>query len=74
MSPLKLDSQAVRAKLERVLGFRAAYNAARLFSRKLRSPGQVLRSSIKGEVKKKHFSGGRSFSCFPAHVIEGELF
>jgi hypothetical protein len=35
---------------------------------------QVLRSSIKGEVKKKHVSGGRSFSCFPAHVIERDLF
>jgi len=35
---------------------------------------QVLISSIKGEVKKKHVCCGRSFSCFPAHVIERELF
>ena len=27
-------------------------------------------SSIQGEVKKKHISFGRSFSCFPAHLIE----
>jgi hypothetical protein len=31
---------------------------------------QVLVSSIKGEVKKKHFSCGRNFSCFAAHWIE----
>jgi len=31
---------------------------------------QVSISSIKGEVKKKHFSCGRNFSCFPAHWIE----
>ena len=35
-------------------------------------PGLALRTaqrnSIKGEVKKKHVSGGRSFSCFPAHL------
>ncbi len=31
-------------------------------------------SSIKVEVKKKHFSDGRSFSCFAAHVIEQDLF
>jgi hypothetical protein len=33
-----------------------------------------LISSIKGEGKKKHFGCGRSFSCFPAHVIERDLF
>jgi hypothetical protein len=32
------------------------------------------RSSIKGEVKKKHICFGRSFSCFPAHWIERDLF
>jgi hypothetical protein len=31
-------------------------------------------SSIKREVKKKHISNCRSFSCFPAHVIERDLF
>jgi hypothetical protein len=36
--------------------------------------GQVLISSIKGEVKKKHLSGGRSVSDFPAQVIERDLF
>ena len=35
--------------------------------------GQVLVSSIKGEVKKKHFCYGRSFSCFPAPVNEREF-
>jgi hypothetical protein len=34
---------------------------------------QVLVSSIKGEVKKKHFSVGWSFSCFPAPVNEREF-
>jgi hypothetical protein len=31
-------------------------------------------SSIKVEVKKKHFSGGRNFSCFAARLIERDLF
>jgi hypothetical protein len=35
---------------------------------------QVLISSIKVEVKKKHFSFGWNFSCFAAHLIERELF
>ena len=33
-----------------------------------------LISSIKGEVKKKHFRIGRNFSCFAAHLIELDLF
>src|ERR1035437_1218171 len=33
-----------------------------------------LRSSIKGEVKKKYISCGWSFSCFAAHLIEQDLF
>jgi hypothetical protein len=37
-------------------------------------PVQVLISSIKVEVKKKHFSFGWNFSCFAAHLIERELF
>jgi hypothetical protein len=36
--------------------------------------GEVLISSIKGEVKKKHLCCGRSFSCFAAHVMEQDLF
>jgi hypothetical protein len=35
---------------------------------------QVLVSSIKEEVKKKHISSGWSFSCFSAHLIELDLF
>jgi fatty acid-binding protein DegV len=30
--------------------------------------------AIKGEVKKKHFSDGRSSFCFTAHLIEQDLF
>src|SRR6266566_7813846 len=33
-----------------------------------------LISSIKVEVKKKHPSHGRTFSCFAAHLIEQDLF
>src|SRR6266478_2703114 len=33
-----------------------------------------LVSSIKVEVKKKHNSVGRKFSCFSAHLIERDLF
>jgi hypothetical protein len=40
----------------------------------LRSRSQVLRSSIKGEVKEKHLSRGRSFSFFAARLIEQDLF
>ena len=36
--------------------------------------GQVLVSSIKVEVKKKHVSNGWTFSCFSAHSIEQDLF
>jgi len=36
--------------------------------------GQVLVSSIKVEVKKKHLSNGWTFSCFAAHFIEQDLF
>ena len=36
--------------------------------------GQLLISSIKVEVKKKHPSHGRTFSCFAAHLIEQDLF
>jgi hypothetical protein len=35
---------------------------------------QLLISSIKVEVKKKHISFGRDFSCFPAHWMEQDLF
>jgi hypothetical protein len=35
---------------------------------------QVLVSSIKGEVKKKHPCAGRNFSCFSAHWMEQDLF
>src|SRR5258708_34554563 len=35
---------------------------------------QVLISSIKVEVKKKHISDGWTFSCFAAHLIEQDLF
>jgi hypothetical protein len=35
---------------------------------------QVLISSIKAEVKKKHFRAGWSFSCFAAHLMERDLF
>jgi len=35
---------------------------------------QILISSIKVEVKKKHPSHGRTFSCFAAHLIEQDLF
>jgi hypothetical protein len=35
---------------------------------------QLLISSIKGEVKKKHFSAGWRFSCFAAHLMEQDLF
>jgi hypothetical protein len=30
-------------------------------------------SSIKGEVKKEHISGGRTFSCFAANLIEQKM-
>jgi hypothetical protein len=33
-----------------------------------------LISSIKGEVKKKHFCAGWNFSCFSAHWMEQDLF
>ena len=33
-----------------------------------------LVSSIKVEVKKKHFCIGRTFSCFAAHWMEQDLF
>jgi len=36
--------------------------------------GQLLVCSIKGEVKKKHSRAGWDFSCFPAHLIEQDLF
>jgi len=42
--------------------------------RSFTAPLQVLISSIKVEVKKKHFSFGWNFSCFAAHLIERELF
>jgi hypothetical protein len=38
------------------------------------SSAQLLISSIKAEVKKKHFSCGWNFSCFSAHSIELVLF
>ena len=48
--------------------------------RVLRSSSQTMLfpssspSSIKVEVKKKHPSRGRNFSCFAAHLIEQDLF
>src|SRR6202035_1397087 len=36
--------------------------------------GLVMRSSINGKVKKKHFSRGWNFSTFAAHLIEQDLF
>ena len=30
--------------------------------------------AIKGEVKKKHFSAGWTFSCFTAHLMKQDLF
>jgi len=35
---------------------------------------QFLVSSIKVEVKKKHFCIGRTFSCFAAHLDEQDVF
>jgi len=35
---------------------------------------RLLISSIKRKVKKKHPCNGRTFSCFPAHMIEQDLF
>ncbi len=43
-------------------------------SRWLLDEGHILISSIKVEVKKKHPSHGRTFSCFAAHLIEQDLF
>jgi hypothetical protein len=40
----------------------------------LQSRSQVPISSIKVEVKKKHFCAGWSFSCFSAHWMEQDLF
>ena len=50
-----------------------AFSAHLITFNRLEVP-QVLISSIKGEVKKKHPCNGRSFSCFPAHMIEQDLF
>jgi len=36
--------------------------------------GKCLVCSIKGKVKKKHFSRGWNFSTFAAHLIEQDLF
>ncbi len=35
---------------------------------------QLLVSSIKVEVKKKHISCGWNFSCFAAHLLERDRF
>jgi putative transposase len=35
---------------------------------------RFYKGSIKVEVKKKHSSIGRNFSCFAAHLIEQDLF
>jgi len=35
---------------------------------------QVLISSIKVEVKKKHSCAGWNFSCFAAHFVKQDLF
>jgi len=40
----------------------------------IEDPYRFLKSSIKEEVKKKHFSAGRNFSCLSAHSIEQVLF
>jgi hypothetical protein len=59
------------------------FREARIDSRSLRKRGSAKRkdevlvewsASIKGEVKKKHISFGRNFSCFSAHLIERDLF
>jgi len=46
------------------------------FSRDIAEGGRraAMKSSIKGEVKKKHFPVGRNFSCFAARLIERDLF
>jgi hypothetical protein len=38
----------------------------------LRRP--IETTSIKRKVKKKHSCNGRTFPCFPAHMIEQDLF
>jgi len=48
--------------------------AAVLFEERVLRPHNFFPSSIKVEVKKKHFSVGRNFSCFAAHSIERDLF
>jgi hypothetical protein len=40
----------------------------------LESNSTCLVGSIKGKVKKKHFSRGWNFSTFAAHLIEQDLF
>ena len=44
------------------------------YNRNLGSRSHLPRSSIKGEVKKKHTSFGWNFSCFAAPLIERNLF
>ena len=59
--------------------FKALYRCNRTIERHTNSPladptRLCLVSSIKVEVKKKHNSVGRKFSCFSAHLIERDLF
>jgi len=49
-------------------------NASGLIAIQRLTRTQLLICSIKGEVKKKHFSFGWNFSCFSAHSIELVLF
>jgi hypothetical protein len=45
-------------------------NAIRAAGQEAVSSRPTLISSIKGEVRKKYFAHGRSFSCFPARPID----
>jgi hypothetical protein len=56
------------------LNFPSSLSFNNPFSETTRGWTQVLISSIKGEVKKKHFSAGWNFSCFSAHWMEQDLF
>jgi hypothetical protein len=58
------------ANVQKVAG--SGYRPTAPPSRKL--VGQLLGSSIEGEVKRKFFSlDGWSFSCFQPHVMRGEF-
>ena len=59
------------AENEPLQGFTRTSSAA---ERDWEAKFRALPSSIKVEVKKKHLSRGRNFSCFAAHLIERDLF